>query len=155
MRKKFRPWSSLPPDNKDYVAIYAWGLIWVALYLAYAPATTYTVVGRISVVLWCGLAIAGALIALFGLLTRDNLILERLGVTLMMVAPALYALTQFAIFIAILTIPDAYPVGTNAFDRLPIVFLGLWPFFWLNKRRRHLKAQVKVAKSTPLPGEGV
>jgi hypothetical protein len=154
MRMKFRPWSTLPPDHKDYVAIYIAGLIWVSTYLAFAPAVTYTIVGRISVVLWCSAAIIGALISLYGLLSRDNLIMERFGVTLMMVAPALYSLTQLAIFAAILLYPHEYAAATNAFDRLPIIFLGLWPFLWLNKRRRHLKAQVKAAKNTPLPGEG-
>jgi hypothetical protein len=155
MRKKFRPWSSLPPDHKDYIAIYAWGLIWLTSYLTYAPSVTYTVVGRISVVLWASIAIIGALVALFGLLTRDNLIMERFGVTLMMVAPAMYALTQLAIFVAILVAPHAYAESFNAFDRLPIVFLGFWGFLWLNKRRRHLKFQVREAKTTPLRREGI
>lgn len=129
--------------------IYAWGGIWAAIYLIFPPAATLNVLSQATVYLWTIASILGALTAVAGLLTRDNLLMERLGVHLLMVAPIVYGLTQLGLFVY--GFYDNLP--TDPFDRFHLIFLALWPFFFLNKRRRQLKARVADAKGAPLPSE--
>ena len=123
MRSRINSWKTLPPDHKDYVFIYIWGFLWTSTYLVFAPAATYTILGRLTIVLWCVVSGVGALVALFGLLTRDNLIAERLGVTLLMVAPVIYTITQIGLIIVFFVSPELTG-GIDPLGRLHLLLLG-------------------------------
>lgn len=140
-------WESSPPEHKDYLFIYSWGALWALVYLFATPAATTTVFSTTLVALWCGVTVLGALFGVFGLVTRDNLLWERFGVNLLMVGPLAYALTQLGLSISgVLT-----GVGDPA-ARIHLIFFALWPYLFLNKRRRQLKARIRLVKRIPLEG---
>ena len=149
MSHSFRSWKILPSDHKDYVFIYIAGFIWATVYFFFSPATTYSILNQATVYLWTIVTALGAVLAVIGLLTRDNLLMERLGVTLLMTGPIVYSLTQLGLFIY-----GLYGgLSSDPFDRIHLIFLALWPFFFLNKRRRQIKKQVREAKKIPLQSE--
>lgn len=143
-------WVPLPPDSKDYFLVYLWGMLWAIVYFLLPPVTTLSFLAHVVIAVWCGVSVVGAFLAILGLLTRDNLLLERLGVTILMVAPGTYAITQLGLFITGFFIQ----LSTDPFGRFHLVFLALWAFFFLNKRRRQIKRKVAEAKATPLESEG-
>ena len=101
---------------------------------------------RGTVVLVAALGLVGAALAVAGVLRNDHLTLERLGVSLLMVQPIVYAVFQL-----VQTIVDLVLLGTT--QRSHLVLLGLWPAWWLWKRYRVLSRRVAEAKETPLPSE--
>ncbi len=144
--KKF--WVSSPPEQKDYLFIYSWGALWALVYLFATPTATITVFSTTLVALWTGVTVLGATLGVVGLVTRDNLLVERFGVTLLMIGPFAYALTQLGLAIfGLLT----GVVDPNA--RIALIFFALWPYLFLNKRRRQLKARVKLVKKIPTVDE--
>lgn len=141
-------WESSPPEQKDYLFIYSWGALWALVYAVATPSATITVFSTTLVWLWTGVTALGAGLGVFGLVTRDNLLVERFGVNLLMIGPMAYSLTQLglAIFGLITGVGDP---GA----RIHLIFFALWPYLFLNKRRRQLKARVKLVKRIPLVDE--
>ncbi|UVG35139.1 membrane protein [Microbacterium phage Cece] len=141
-------WTDSPPEHKDYLFIYAWGAIWALVYLIFPPASTLTVFSTSLVYLWCVVTMIGGGLGVYGLFTRNNLLYERLGVTLLMLGPIAFALTQLGLalfgIVAVLGDPLA---------RIHLIFFALWPLLFLNKRRRQLKARTNLVKKIPLPDE--
>lgn len=144
-------WRSLPSEHQDYVFIYAWGFLWAASYLFFTPTTTYALVTQTIIWLWTITAITGSVLALIGLLSGNNLLLERMGVTFLLIAPLAFGLTQIALVVYGIVDPLGSP--SDPAQRAHLIFLGLWPFLFLNKRRRQLKNRVIIARATPLEGE--
>lgn len=139
-------WKSHTQEDRDYAIVYMWGAIWCAIFFAITPVSVDNIFSRLVVILWTLAGLVGAVIATFGLWQKDNLLLERLGVTFLMLAPVAYSITQFGVWLfEILT--------TGESQRFHLIIMGLWPFFFLRKRRHHLSARVREAKATPLPGE--
>ena len=138
-------WENSPPEQKDYLFIYSWGAIWALVYLFATPTATITLFSTTLVVLWTCVTVLGAALGVGGLVTRDNLLVERFGVNLLMIGPLAYAMTQFglAVFGALTGIVEPY-------SRIHLIFFALWPYLFLNKRRRQLKARVKLVKQIPL-----
>lgn len=149
MKSIRRFWRDSPPEQKDYLFIYAWGAIWALVYAFFTPAASVSVISTTLVALWTGVAVIGALMGIYGLIFRDNLLIERFGVNLLMIGPFAYAVTQLglAIFGALTGVVDP-------FARIHLIFFALWPYLFLNKRRRQLKARVKLVKQLPTPSEG-
>lgn len=141
-------WRSSPPEQKDYLFIYSWGAIWSLVYLFATPATTLNVFSITLVGLWTGVTALGAGLGVWGLVTRDNLLIERLGVNLLMIGPLALALTQLGLMVFGLITGIGDP-----FARIHLIFFALWPYLFLNKRRRQLKARVKLVKQIPLADE--
>jgi hypothetical protein len=134
------------PENRDYLMVYAWGALWTTWFVVFTPDPLSSLFYRGTVMLVAFFGIAGAALAAAGMLRNDHLTLERLGVTLLMVQPAGYAVFQL-----VQTIVDLTVLGTT--QRSHLVLLGLWPFWWLWKRYRVLSRRVAEAKKTPLPSE--
>ncbi len=143
-------WRSSPPEQKDYLFIYSWGALWALVYLIFPPTATINLFSLILVGLWTGVTILGGALGVFGLVNRDNLLVERFGVNLLMIGPFAFALTQLGLMVFGLIVPMGDPLA-----RLHLIFFALWPYLFLNKRRRQLKARVKLVKKIPLAGEGV
>lgn len=141
-------WRSSPPEQKDYLFIYSWGALWALVYLIFPPTATLNVFSTTLVALWTGVTILGGGLGVFGLLTRDNLLVERFGVNLLMIGPFAFALTQLGLMIFGIIVPVGDPIA-----RLHLIFFALWPYLFLNKRRRQLKARVKLVKRIPLADE--
>lgn len=143
-------WESSPPEQKDYLFIYSWGALWALVYLFATPTATVTVFSTTLVIIWCAVTVLGAYLGVYGLVVRDNLLIERFGVNLLMIGPLAYALTQLGLAITgLLT-----DVAGDPQARIHLIFFALWPYLFLNKRRRQLKARVKLVKKIPLPGDG-
>lgn len=139
-------WKSRKQEDRDYVVVYTWGMLWCLTFLILTPVQVDSLFNRIVVLLWTMLGVVGGAIAVAGLMSRDNLLLERLGVRFIMIAPAAYAVTQFGVLLYEL-------ITTGTSQRFHLIPLGLWPFFFLRKRLHHLSGRVREAKATPLPGE--
>lgn len=152
MQHRVRAWSTLPADHHDYVFIYIWGTVWALSYLFFPPAATLSILTVVTIAIWTGVTAIGGIVALWGLLTRNNLIVERFGVTLLMVGPIIYTLTQITLLIWLIADPSALP-ASDPLDRVAVTVMGFWPFLFLNKRRRQLKFLVNSAKRTPLKSE--
>lgn len=147
--KSFRQfWASSPPEHRDYLFIYSWGAIWALVYLVAPPTATLSVFSTTLVLLWTSVTMAGGTLGVFGLIFKDNLLIERFGVNLLMIGPLAYALTQLGLLVfgAVTGIGD--PMA-----RLHLIFFALWPYLFLNKRRRQLKARVSLVKKIPLMDE--
>lgn len=138
--------SQMPPENRDYLLVYAWGALWTTWFVVFTPDPLASLFYRGTVVLVAAVGIVGAVLAIAGVLRGDHLTLERLGVTLMMVQPISYAVFQL-----VQTIVDLIVIGST--QRSHLVLLGLWPMWWLWKRYRVLSRRVAEAKETPLPSE--
>lgn len=138
-------WKTSPPEQKDYLFIYSWGVIWALVYLIAPPVATVNVFSTILVLLWTGTTMAGGVMCIFGLIRRDNLIVERFGISLLSIGPLAYALTQLGLLI----FATVTGVG-DPFSRVHLIFFALWPYLFLNKRRRQLKARVRLVKKIPL-----
>lgn len=151
-RHRFRAWSTLPADHKDYVFIYLWGSLWSLTYLLFTPTTTVSLITELSIILWASIGIIGGFLAFTGLIVRDNLIVERLGVSLLIIAPTVFTAIQLALVIWSFIDPTIFP-NSPATNRIALVALGMWPVLFLNKRRRQLKTRVDIAKETPLLSE--
>jgi hypothetical protein len=151
MTSRLAHWRTLPSEHKDYMLIYAWGFFWVLSYVIFTPTNTFTLLNQLIIWFWCVASATGAVIAFIGLVFRDNLLLERFGVHLLMIAPAMFALTQTGLVIYGLLYPDNGVI--DASQRIHLIFLGVWPFLFLNKRRRILKKRVIIARATPLEYE--
>lgn len=144
-------WKTLPAEVKDYLFVYVWGILWFVAYLAFSPASTFLLLDRPIIALWCIAATVGAVIAIMGLFRRDYLLLERMGVTIMMVGPILYAVTQTFLIIFYTVNPELS--ASSPLDRVHLIFLGLWPLVFLIKRLRVLSRRVGVVATTPLERE--
>jgi hypothetical protein len=141
-------WGSSPPEQKDYLFIYAWGALWALVYATATPTATVTAFSTTLVWLWTTVTVIGAALGIYGLVTRDNLLVERFGVHLLMIGPIAYSLTQLGLSIAATIVDLGDPIA-----RVHLVFFALWPYLFLNKRRRQLKARVKLVKKIPLAHE--
>lgn len=139
-------WRDLKPESRDYIRIYLWGAIWTAWFVVFTPAPVGSVIFRGTIVLIGAAGIAGAIVAVHGVYKADRLITEKYGVLMLMLTPFSYAIIQ-----ATVTAIDLVTLGET--QRSHLVFLGLWPFFFLLKRFRALSRQVGEAKATPLPHE--
>lgn len=144
-------WKTLPAEVKDYLFVYVWGILWFVAYFSFSPASTFILLDRPIIALWCIAATVGGAIAIMGLFRQDYLLLERMGVTIMMVGPILYAATQTFLIIFYLTNPEL--AVSSPFDRIHLIFLGMWPLVFLIKRLRVLSRRVGVVAKTPLERE--
>jgi hypothetical protein len=134
------------PENRDYLVVYLWGALWTTWFVVFTPDPLASLFYRGTVVLVAALGLGGAALAVAGVLRNDHLTLERLGVSLLMVQPIVYAVFQL-----VQTIVDLVLLSTT--QRSHLVLLGLWPAWWLWKRYRVLSRRVAEAKETPLPSE--
>lgn len=150
MSFRLRSWRTLPREHKHYLAIYAAGSLWALAYLIFSPIATYALINGGLIVLWCTLTIAGGLLASTGLLFRDNLLLERLGVTFLLVGPLAFLFTQLGLTLYGFFVPG---VTDDPTARLHLIFLALWVALFVNKRRSLLKAKVQDAKDLPSSSE--
>lgn len=141
-------WRSSPPEQKDYLFIYLWGALWALVYLIATPATTLSVFSTALIILWTCVTMIGGTLGFYGLVNKDNLLLERFGVNLLMIGPFALALTQLGLMVFGLITGIGDPLA-----RLHLIFFSLWPYLFLNKRRRQLKARVKLVKQIPLISE--
>lgn len=151
MTSQLSQWRTLPSEHKDYMVIYVWGFVWVLSYVVFTPTNTFTLLNQIIIWFWCLASMSGAVMAFVGLVFRDNLLLERFGVHLLMIAPAAFALTQTSLVIYGILYPENGVI--DPVQRVHLIFLGAWPFLFLNKRRRILKNRVIIARATPLEYE--
>lgn len=134
------------PEKLDYFLIYTVGGVWAASFLFFTPATVQVILGHPITIAWTSVAMLGAVLAIVGMLRNDNLLLERLGVKLLLIAPLAFVLVSIA-----LGIVELIQDGTT--PRLHQVVLALWPTMILRKRLRELRDHVIIAKDTPLPAE--
>lgn len=141
-------WASSPPEHRDYLFIYAWGALWASVYLFLPPTSTLSMFSATLIFLWTGVTILGSALGVLGLIHRDNLLLERLGVNLLMIGPFAFSLTQLGLLVF-----GVVTAFGDPFARIHLIFFALWPFLFLNKRRRQLKARVKLVKKIPLSDE--
>lgn len=149
--KFFKSWKKLPPEHKDYFFIYTAAALWAAVYLATIPPAVLHLTDQLIIASWCITAIVGSVIAITGLIVRDNLLLERLGVRFIMVAPLVY----FAIQSSLIVYSFIADVSTiTAQNRWHLLVLSFLVFLFFNKRRRQLGRRVKIAKASPLDNEG-
>lgn len=152
MSSLLRLWRGLTSEHRDYFYVYMSAFLWSTTYFFFTPpATDNILVTRLVLALWLISAASGAVLAMVGLFAQDNLILERLGVTLLLVTPVVYVLLQLSIIVHYII--DPVHAVTPWQSRINLVFLGLWIFFFLNKRRRQLTRRVREARITPLAGE--
>jgi hypothetical protein len=149
MKSFIRVWKSLIPEHKDYFFIYLTAVLWAIAFAIFTPPSAQLIVlDRIFIVLWLGSAILGAVLALSGLLRKDNLLLERLGVTILSATPLIYSSLQLSIMIS-MAYMHAMPAAEWT-SRIGLVVMGIWLFLFLNKRRRQLKFRVEELKSAPI-----
>lgn len=142
-------WETSPPEQKDYLFIYSWGALWALVYLIATPTSTVSVISITLVTFWTLVTMVGGVLGCLGLIRRDNLVVERFGVNLLMVGPLAYALTQLGLALfGIVT-----PITSDPFARIHLIFFALWPYLFLNKRRRQLKNRVNLVKKIPLYDE--
>ena len=151
MRRFIRAWRGLPAEHKDYFFVYVAGILWATSYLIFTPPTTLLIVwDRVVIVLWLASTLVGAIMALYGLLIRDNLLVEKFGVTILTVTPLFYMVLQAGL-IFLMTL-DNDP-ATDPTSLVHLIFLSLWLWLFLNKRRRQLSRRSRLASITPLPSE--
>lgn len=142
-------WETSPPEQKDYLFVYSWGALWALVYLIATPTSTVSVISITIVAFWTLVTMVGGVLGGLGLIRRDNLVVERFGVNLLMVGPLAYALTQLGLALfGVVT-----PVTSDPFARIHLIFFALWPYLFLNKRRRQLKNRVNLVKKIPLYDE--
>lgn len=138
--------SQMLPENRDYLVVYLWGAAWTGWFVVFTPDPLASLFYRGTVVLVAATGITGAVLAAAGVLRNDHLTLERLGVSLLMAQPIVYAVFQL-----VQTVVDLTVIGST--QRSHLVLLGLWPAWFLWKRYRVLSRRVAEAKKTPLPSE--
>lgn len=151
--KKF--WKSTPAEYKDYLFIYLWGGIWAVLNLIQPRLIGGDQIDAFGIYagrFWALITIIGAVLAVLGLVRKDNLLLERAGVNLLMVGPVAYSAVMFGELIFRFVDPTVEEVGSS-WRVLTVAVFALWPFLFLNKRRRQLKSRVKLVSEIPLPDE--
>ncbi|PPG34533.1 hypothetical protein [Rathayibacter sp. AY2B9] len=124
-----RPLSS---DEKHYISIYAWGALWVLVFVIVTPSAFSTAVDRTATIFFVSATILGALVAIWAIFRREHLPWELIGIGLLMIGPLTYGLLQLGLSI----MPSAN--STTGLDRLHLVFLSLWPVVFLFKRGRWL-----------------
>lgn len=154
--KKF--WKSTPSEYKDYLFIYLWGVIWGGLNLVQPRVVGQEVqpLGQFGVYVgafWAAMAVVGGIIAVVGLVRKDNLVLERAGVSLLMIAPVAYAFTLLGELVFRGLVPTAVPSASSDWRLMTLMVFALWPFLFLNKRRRHLRSRVVLVSKIPLTDE--
>lgn len=124
------------PDDVDYAAIYSTTLLWAVLLIVFLPAPVRAVIIG-PVVTLLGVAVAvGAAIALLGVIRRDNLVLEHLGLCLLIVGPTAYAAVQLVLGVL-------YVMHGNT-ERIGTVVYALVPALFFNKRRRFLARRARL-----------
>ena len=124
-----RPLSS---DEKHYISIYAWGALWVAVFVTFTPSAFSTAVDRTATIFFVSITIVGAFVAVWAILRREHLPWELIGIGLLMIGPLTYGLLQLGLSI----MPSAN--SSTGLDRLHLVFLALWAPVFLFKRARWL-----------------
>ena len=136
----------LRSEERAYLWIYATTILWCIVYLAIPPAPVLVTFDRPLTIAWPLAGIVGAAIAMTGILARDNLLIERAGVTVLLAAPGTYTLIQAGVAIS-----EHVTLGASNRWHLIIVFTLLFEFFF--KRYRRLGRWVREAKNTPLEGD--
>lgn len=150
MRRLISHWKTQPPEYREYLLIYVIGLLWAVAYYIFPTIDTTKLVSGLLVAVWCGTTVIGAALSLTGLIRGDNLLLERLGVSITLLAPIIYIFVQIGGALdALWGVEGLEAAGTY----VPRILLGLWLLVFLNKRRRHLARKVRIAKQTPLDRE--
>lgn len=146
--KKF--WADTPSDYKDYLFIYLWGVIWAVLNLVQPRTVDGGDGGVVTVQVLLGIVAVGGVIAIVGLVRKNNLLLERLGVLILMIGPATYGLILLGslIYASIngATVEDNWRLVT-------VMVYAVWPYLFLNKRRRQLRNRVRLVSKIPTPNE--
>lgn len=150
MKATKRRWKNMIPEHRDYTFIYSIAILWALSYFVFVPSSALVIVTDMIVIsLWVFSTLVGALIALHGVLIRDNLLLERLGVNILAPTPLIYSAIQLSIIILEIVAPSNFDSGVEWQDRVPLVLMGIWLFAFLNKRRRQLKHRVQELKTAP------
>ena len=151
MRRFIRAWRGLPAEHKDYFFVYVAGILWATSYLIFTPPTTLLIVwDRVVIALWLASTLVGASMALYGLLIRDNLLAEKFGVTILTLTPPFCRVRQPGPTSLMSPVHDPPPGPTSL---VHLIFLSLWLWLFLNKRRRQLSRRSRLASITPLPSE--
>jgi len=127
--------------RKEYLYIYSVSFLWALSYAVFTPAASVDVLTYSGIIVWTGLTMIAAVVGIAGILKRSNLILERLGVTILMITPLTYAVLQLGIIIYEIRSPEP----DTPLMRISVILIGLWLFIPLNYRRRELANRVKEA----------
>jgi len=146
----FRRWKALPGEHKHYVLIYTTVVLWCIAYFIFFPESMVLFADRIYFLFWMIPVVVGAVVAIKGMLSHDNLLLERLGVSLVMIAPIAYALLQAGVAVGLFVTPSP---GEDVTGRIPLIILAFWLFLTLRNRSRELNEQLDSAKNLPLANE--
>lgn len=132
-------------EAPDLAVIYSTLSAWALLLACFPPKAMHSVVLGPVIILLDVVTLAGALIALTGVLRRDNLVLEQLGVRLAIAGPLGYALLEL-----VLAVVGALQGNT---DRFALVAYALLPALYLNKRRRFLAFRAALIATAPVAEE--
>jgi len=133
---------SLTREDRDYVVLYAWGIIWAIVFLAFASPRLEDVMPRIVIVTWLLVTIAGAVLAATGVLLHRNLELELAGAWPLLAGPGIYSLA-----IGILAIQEILAIGASPL--LPWAVFAAWPTLFILKRIRYLLHSKRLAGRLP------
>ena len=138
------------PSLNSYFYVYLFALLWALAYMVYTPPTALLLLSPIGIDLWMGITIGAAIIGMVGILMENNLLIERLGVSILASTPLLYALLQIGVV--------AYEWATPGADvdlgiRINSLFSGLWLFYLLFWRQQDLTTKVRLARRIPTKRE--
>lgn len=135
--------------QRKYLFVYAASFLWALSYALYTPLASVNLITQSGVYAWTGYTMLASTIGMIGILRKNNLLVERLGVSLLMLTPIIYSFMNFGIMMyeAFSPAPD-FPLL-----RISGMFFGLWLYIPLSYRRRDLAARVKEATKTPLDTE--
>lgn len=137
---------SLTREDRDYVALYAWGIIWALVFLVFASPRLEEVMPRPVVVAWLIITIAGAALAAAGVLLHRNLELELAGCWPLLAGPGIYSLA-----IGILAVQELLADGESPL--LPWAVFAAWPTLFIMKRIRYLTHSKRLAGRLPTKSE--
>lgn len=146
MKNRLKTLLRVPQEYRLHLGVYLAGGLWGVVFGVFQPAAVGALFETWTGYLVAAAAVAGAIIAIEGVLTKSNLLVERVGVLLLTSAPVAYGLLQLGLI--------AFEMSTIGFSgRIHLLFLVLWLVLTLANRLSTLTRKVREAKSTPLEEE--
>lgn len=146
MKNRIKTLLRVPQEYRLHLGVYLVGGLWGAVFGVFQPAAVGALFETWTGYLVAVAAVAGAVIAIEGVLTKSNLLVERVGVLLLTSAPVAYGLLQLGLII--------FEISSVGFSgRIHLLFLVLWLVLTLTNRLSTLTRKVREAKSTPLTEE--
>lgn len=150
MRHTFNKPKLTAPPFHSFFYVYLFGLVWAIVYAIFTPPTIALLLSKWGVEAWMLYTAVAAIIGMVGIVRESNLLVERLGVSMLAVTPLLFSVAQIGIVIYELVDPGD-DIDINV--RISSFVLGLWLFYPLFWRQRDLTSRVKLARRTPLQHE--